>query len=299
MRIFLTGGTGFLGCHLIPQLTARGHTVTLLTRRARAASFGLTVLQGDPAQPGAWQAAVAGHDAIINLAGESLSRRWTAARKQRILASRAETTRHLVAAMHAARPRPSCLIQASAIGCYGSTGDQWRTEEAAFGHDFLAEVTRAWEAASEPAEAAGIRTVRLRIGVVLGRDGGALPRLMRPFRWGLGTPLGSGRQYYSWIHVDDWVRLVLFCLDQPVAGPLNAVAPHPLPMRDFGRTLARVMLRPYWPVAVPAFLLRALLGEMATVVVDGQRVCPRRALDAGFIFRYPTLDAALSDLILG
>lgn len=299
MRIFLTGGTGFLGRHLVPQLTSRGHEVTLLTRRMYAASPGVTALQGDPAQSGAWQAAVAGHDAVINLAGEPLSRRWTAARKHDILRSRVETTRHLVSAMQAAATPPQCLIQASAIGGYGPCGEQWLTEEAPFGSGFLADVTRAWEAAAAPAEAAGIRTVRLRIGIVLGRDGGALPRLMAPFRYGFGTPLGSGRQYYSWIHIDDWVRLVLFCLEQPVRGPLNAVAPQPVSMREFGRTLAGVMLRPYWPVAVPAFVLRALLGEMATVVVDGQRVCPRRALDAGFTFRYPALDAALEHLILG
>lgn len=296
MRIFVTGGTGFLGRHLVSRLAASGHEVTLLTRRSPAGQperSGVTLLQGDPTVAGPWQAALAGQDAVINLAGESLAGRWTAARKQRILASREEGTRNVVAAMLAANPSPPLLLQASAVGYYGARDDTWLSEEADSGQGFLAQVTRAWEAAVQPAEAAGIRTIRLRIGMVLAQDGGALPRMLPAFRAGFGAPLGSGSQYYSWIHLEDLIRLIVFCLDSPLSGAVNAVSPEPVPMRDFGRTLAQVLLRPYWPVAVPAFLVRLALGEMATVVLDGQRVRPERALQAGFTFRYPELEAAL------
>jgi len=303
VHVFITGGSGFLGQRLVRALRARGDAVTVLSRSGGAAAalspLGIATVQGDPAQTGTWQARVAGCDAAVNLAGEPVGGgRWTAERQARIRDSRIRSTENLVAALQAA-PRPRVLISSSGIGYYGAQPghalDPDLDESSPGGHDFLARVTTEWEAAARPA-AAVTRLVLLRTGLVLGTDGGALPRLLTPFRLGLGGPLGHGRQWYSWIHANDWTRLVLYALDHDIAGPLNATAPEPVPMRQFAHALGHALHRPA-VLPVPAAALRLLMGDMASLVLTGQRVWPRAALAAGFTFQYPRLQDALRDLL--
>ena len=245
---------------------------------------------------GRWRDQVAGADVVVNLAGATISRRWTRAYRQRILESRLRATRSIADAM-AGVGRPQVLITASAVGYYGSEPERTLTEDDGPGHDFLATVAAQWEAAAQAVASDDVRVVRLRIGTVLGVTGGALPRLLLPLRLGLGGPLGSGKQWLSWIHLDDLVRLILFAAETPaLAGPVNATAPHPVTNEEFTRVLARLLGRPAW-LRVPGWLLRLVLGEMATLLLEGQRVLPVRALAAGFDFRFPELEPALRDLL--
>ena len=303
MHVFVTGGSGFLGQRLVRALRSRGDAVTVLSRRAgRAATalspLGVTTVQGDPTQPGSWQAGVAACDAVVNLAGEPVGDgRWTPARKARIRDSRVRSTENIVAAVQNSK-QTRVLVSGSGIGYYGAhpghLSEPELDESSPGGDDFLARVTTAWEAAAQPA-ATVTRLVLLRTGLALGRDGGALPRLLTPFRWGVGGPAGHGRQWYSWIHADDWTALVLHALDHELAGPLNATAPEPVPMRQFADALGRALHRPA-VLPLPAWALRLAMGEMASIVLTGQRVWPRAALAAGFTFRYPRLQEALQEL---
>jgi uncharacterized protein (TIGR01777 family) len=300
MKILVTGGTGFIGTCLIEALRARGDHVTVITRGGRrAASLARSAIRtivADPVTPGTWQRAAGESDAVINLAGESVAAgRWTAERKRRIRESRIATTHNLVEAISAASNRPRVLINASAIGYY-EYSDDVIDEAAPNGAHFLATVVRDWEAEARRAETFGVRVVLVRIGLVLGRSGGALARMLPPFRLGLGGPLGDGRQWYSWVHVDDVVGLILFCLDHPVSGVVNATAPDPVPMKQFAHELGKALHRPAF-VPVPAFVLRTTLGEMSEILLRGQRVEPRAALRAGYRFRHPKLAAALADLM--
>jgi len=287
VRVLLTGGTGFIGRALADALAAAGHTVTLVTRdpgRARGAAVGWDEVP----------AAVAAADAVVNLAGEPLAAgRWTDARKAEIRGSRVDATRRLVAAVAAAPSRPSVLVSASAVGYYGPHGDEPLDETAAPGEGFLAEVCRAWEAEAAPAEALGLRVVRLRFGLVLGRDGGALARMLPPFRAFVGGALGSGAQWMSWIHRDDVVGLVLEALaKEAYRGPVNATAPHPVTNAEFTRVLGRILARPTL-VRVPAAVLRLALGETADMLLTGQRVLPAVAERLGYRWRYADLVPAL------
>lgn len=277
MRIAIAGGHGFLGSALGAQLRASGHEVTLLSRTTGV---------------DAWRTPISASDAVVNLAGESIDGRWTAARKTAILESRLHVTRAIVDAVMAAQ-RPIDLINASAVGYYGAHGDEVITEHDPAGDDFLARVCVAWEAEAARA-AATSRVVLLRTGLVLDRRGGALSHLALPFVLFAGGPAGSGNQWWSWIHVDDWVRLVMWAIANPgVSGPLNVTAPTPVTNREFARTLGRVLGRPAL-LPAPAFALRLLLGEMGdALVLNGQRVIPEKALQAGFRFTHQTLDAAL------
>jgi len=249
---------------------------------------------GQPSQE--WSREIDGADAIVNLAGAGLAdRRWTHTRKNVLRASRLASTRQLVAAIRSAAQRPGVLVQGSAVGYYGAHDDEVLDETAAPGSDFLALLARDWEAESKVAETFGCRVVRLRSGVVLAQDGGALARMLPPFRLGLGGPIASGRQYLSWIHRDDWVALVVRTLEQPsMAGAVNATSPTPVTNAAFTRALGAELHRPA-VVPLPAFVLRALFGEVADVtLVHGQRVVPAAALDAGFTFRYPEIRQALA-----
>lgn len=291
MRVVIAGGTGFLGSGLAASLRADGHDVTLLTRRPRARGE----VAWDPVAPtGDWASTIDGADAVINLAGESIAGgRWTDARKASILASRIDATRAIAASMSNARNRPGVLVNASAVGIYGPHGSEALTEDSPPGHDFLASVCVAWEA--QALEAAWMtRVVLLRTGLVLDRDAGALPQLARPFNFFAGGPAGSGDQYYSWIHREDWTRMVRWAIDAPdVAGPLNVTAPAPVTNREFAKALGRALHRPAAAPA-PAFALRLLLGEMAdALILTGQRVLPAKATLNGFEFREPDLDSAL------
>ncbi len=294
MRVVVTGGTGFLGRALVAALAGRGDEAVVVTRDPSRAEL----------PPGArgtgWDGlatAVDGANAVVNLAGETIAQRWTAAAKARIVGSRAQAAERVGAALRAARSAPAVLVNASAVGFYGNRGDEELTEESPSGSGFLAETTLAWERAAREAVPDGVRLVLLRTGFVLGEDGGGLSKMLIPFRFGLGGPLGSGRQWVPWIHRDDLVALLLAALDDVrYEGPVNGTAPAPVPMKELAAGLGRVLRRPAFAPA-PAFAIRAAMGEMAALVLDGQRALPRKALSLGFRFRFPDLELALRDLL--
>ncbi|TMB20977.1 MAG: TIGR01777 family protein [Deltaproteobacteria bacterium] len=287
MRVLVTGGTGFIGAALCHALTGAGHAVTVVTR--------------DPAHIAAaaigWErvsAAVRETDALVNLAGEPLgSRRWSVRQKELIRQSRVLATRTLVDAIAGAEPRPRVLVNASAVGYYGPRDDEPLDESAGPGAGFLADVCRAWEQEALRAEDLGLRVVRLRLGVVLAADGGALARMLPPFRAFVGGPIGSGRQWMSWIHRDDVTGIVVDALaNDGYHGPVNATAPQPVTNRDFAKLLGRTLARPVW-LPTPAFALRLALGEMAELLLSGQRVLPGIAERLAYQWRYPELSGAL------
>ncbi|MBI5367442.1 MAG: TIGR01777 family protein [Planctomycetes bacterium] len=298
MRVLLTGGTGFIGAPLAGRLLARGDQVTVVTRDARAAADRLPpgAVPAEPPVP------VEGYDAVVNLAGEPIfGRRWDLAQKDAVRLSRVGTTAALVRALAAAKDRPKVLVSASAIGYYGPRegplADHPLDEECGPGNDFLADVCREWEAEGRRAEGLGIRTVILRIGVVVGAGGGALAQMLTPFKLFVGGPVGNGRQWLSWIHRDDLLSMITWAIDESrVRGPLNGVAPNAERNLDFSRGLARALGRPCW-APVPPFALRWVMGEVADVIANGQRVTPKKALELGFAFKYPGLEAALKEAV--
>ena len=288
MKILLTGATGFIGRRLAALAQSRGHQVLPVSRKLVSGCFDWS--------PASLEAGVAAADAIVHLAGENLfGRRWTEAQKKVLIESRVETTSRL--ASLAAQRRPVAFLSASAIGYYGPSERQGLDENAPAGQDFLAQLSRRWEEATAPAGAAGVRTVLLRSGVVLGREAGALKQMLPPFKLGVGGPIGSGRQWLSWIHIADEVGLILFLLEsQAASGPFNLTAPNPVTMREMARTLGKVLHRPA-VLPVPGFALKAALGEVADVLLTGQHVVPRCALEAGYSFQFPALDGALRDVL--
>ena len=296
MKVVVTGGTGFLGGRLVDVLRREGHDVTILTRSAARAPG---EVQWTPAAgSGPWLKAFEGAGAVVNLAGEPIAEgRWTAARKRTILASRVEATRATVAALRETGAHGVPLLSGSAVGYYGGTqSNDTRDESSAPGSDFLASVCREWEAEALEASAFA-RVVLLRTGLVIARDGGALPQLARPFHFFAGGPVGSGRQVMSWIHRDDWVAMVRWALTAAdLRGPLNLTAPAPVTNREMASAIGRALHRPSL-VPAPAFALRLALGEMAdALILNGQRVLPRVALEHGFAFRFRSLDEALAQI---
>lgn len=288
MRITITGASGFVGTRLLTRLLADGHKLEVLGRRKPRADAGFTpwdALDGEPRLPPS--------DAVVHLAGEPVAQRWTPNVKRRIRDSRVEGTKALVAAMARLDPRPATLICASAVGYYGNRGDETLTETSPPGRGFLPETCVGWESAAESASQHGIRVVRLRIGVVLGREGGALAKMLPAFRLGAGGPLGSGRQWMPWIHADDLLGLIQFALQTQTSGAVNACAPNPVTNREFTKTLGAVLHRPAI-LPVPEFGLRLLFGEMAEILLDSQRVIPAAALAAGYRFAHPDLKNALA-----
>ncbi len=295
MRIVLAGATGFLGRPLTARLVAAGHAVTVLTRRPSAGSPIPQVQWQPDGTAGPWAGIIDGADAVVNLSGAPLApRRWTTERKRVLVDSRVLPNRSLVAAIGAAKTPPRVLVSASGAGYYGHCGDRTITEEAPPGDDFLGRLALEWEGAANVARTLGTRAVAIRTGLVLGEGGGVLAPMLPPFRLGLGGPFGDGRQYWPWVHLDDWLALVEFTLVQPgVDGPFNNSAPEPATNQEFARTLARVLHRPCL-FRVPAFALRLAMGEMADgLLLSGQRAVPARALSLGFRFRYESLEAAL------
>jgi uncharacterized protein (TIGR01777 family) len=292
--IVIAGGTGLLGTALLEALRLDGHRVTVLTRRpTRENDIRWSPGEGDVS----WASTLNGADAVINLAGTSIANgRWTAARKASIHESRKRATGALVRAIAAAPQPPSVFLSASAVGYYGAGSDQPATETTPPGSDFLAGVCRDWEAIADQA-ANRSRVVLLRSGVVFARHGGALPQLALPFKLFAGGPAGTGRQFVSWIHLDDWVAMVKWALATPtIAGPLNVTAPAPVTNEELSRTIGRVLGRPSW-LKAPSFALRLILGEMAdALVLGGQRAIPEAARTHGFVFRYPTVESALKEI---
>jgi uncharacterized protein (TIGR01777 family) len=303
-KVVVTGATGLIGSAVIAALLQRGDTVTALSRDSGRLSPQLrpgleAVSWPHPDQTPPPPGAIAGAEAVINLLGESISQRWTPAVKERIRSSRVATTRNLVAAIRAsaAGERPKVLVSQSATGYYGPRGDEQLTESAAPGGDFLASVVKDWEAEAHAAAQDGVRVILTRTGVVLSPEGGALARMLPPFRFGIGGPIGGGRQYLPWIHLDDVVGGILYCLDTAAAsGPVNLTAPAPATNRGFSRALGHALHRPAF-APVPAVALKLLYGEMSTIVLTGQRAVPARLLELGYEFHHPDLERALTDIL--
>ena len=298
MKILVTGATGLIGRRLCRRLASEGHHLVGLSRSAKRAS--------DIAEMYAWDTqsgpppaqALNAVEAVIHLAGEPIvARRWTDEQKQRIRDSRIVTTRNLVAGLRAMDKKPAALISGSAIGFYGSRGDETLDEQSAAGTGFMSEVCQEWEREAEPAAGLGIRVALIRTGVVLGREGGALQKMLTPFKLGLGGPLGSGKQWFSWIHIDDIVGVIHYALQKAtLSGPVNGTAPAPVTNAEFTRALGHALHRPAF-LPVPKFGLQALMGEMAEVLLGSQRVLPKVLLESGYAFRFSALAAALEDLL--
>jgi uncharacterized protein (TIGR01777 family) len=303
MRIVLAGGSGFLGRALAGSLSASSHAIVVLTRQPAAARpNGARHVQWTPdGSNGAWSSAINGADVVVNLAGESIAgARWSPAQKQRIGTSRLNATRSLVAAIGSVAAPPPLFISGSAVGYYGPNGDEILTEESAPGSDFLAGVCVEWEREARKAASERTRVACIRTGLVLSKGGGALPQMLLPFRLFAGGPVGSGRQYWPWIHVTDWVELVRWVIRQPgISGAVNATAPNPVPNAEFAHALGRAMHRPAL-LPAPAFALRLLLGEMADgLLLSGQRALPTKAQRHGYTFRFERVDGALKDIFDG
>jgi len=300
MRVLVTGATGFVGQRLCVVLHHEGHEVIALSRDPEAAKHKIPSLQQaygwDPETGPPPVEAFAAVSGVVNLAGESVVGRWSESKKQAIRNSRVVGTRHLVRGMAAASTKPRVLVSASAIGFYGDRGEQELTEDSAPGQDFLGLTCQEWEQEAERAAALGVRVVKPRIGIVLGPGGGALEAMLLPFKLGAGGPLGSGRQWWSWVHRDDLVKLIIFALDSNCQGALNATAPHPVRQKDFAKVLGKVLRRPAFMPA-PAFALKIVLGGFSTELLSSKRVYPHKTQDAGFRFQFPELHNALADAL--
>jgi uncharacterized protein (TIGR01777 family) len=290
MKVFVTGGTGFVGSGLVELLVSRGCSVTVLTRHARSATATVRYVTGDSLLRGPWMDEVAGHDAVVNLAGAPIFCRWTETARTVLRDSRITTTHNLVAALAGSAGKEVTLLNGSAVGYYGLENYPERGETAPAGHDFLARLARDWEAAAQSAEGAGVRVVLCRFGVVLDPSGGALQKMLPVFRCGLGSPLGSGRQPFPWISRTDLLEVLWFLLQhREIAGPVNCTAPQTPSNREFSKLLGKALQRPVFLPGVPAWLLHLLLGEAASAVTRGQNVVPAVLLRHGFSFRHPSV----------
>ena len=305
MKIAVTGATGFVGSHLVARLVNDGHEVKVLTRsieKARKAFSAskfkpLAYVAYQPTASGEWQSALSGCDGVVNLAGEPISERWSSDRKKRILNSRKLGTQKLVEAISQADQKPSVLVNSSAIGYYGTseTAEFFETSEPVE-NDFLSQVCQAWEAEAKKVKDLGVRVAIIRTGIVLG-DGGAIAKMIMPFKLYAGGPIGSGQQWFSWIHIDDLVSLYIKALlDASMHGVYNGTAPEPVRMKELADTLGEVMDRPSW-LPVPDFAIEALLGDGAVVVLKGQKVLPERTQASGFSYEYPAVKTALKNVV--
>lgn len=300
MKIVLAGATGFIGSSLRDTLLERGEELVILTRKTKfpPASARLRYVHWEPSNTARLIPEMDGSNAVMNLAGEGIAeRRWTKAQKEKIAESRIHATQTISRSIENARVKPAVLINASAVGYYGSRGSELITEASSAGRGFLPDVCQAWEEEAKRAEGSGVRVVRLRIGIVLGKGGGALRKILPPFKMFAGGWLGTGHQWMSWIAKEDLIRLVIHCLDRPeVKGAVNAVSPEPVTNKVFSLVLAQVLKRPCL-VPVPAFALKLLLGEMSDMLLAGQRVLPQKAQASGFQFLYPDIRHALETIL--
>lgn len=300
MRVIITGGTGLIGQALSKSLTNDGHEVIVLSRNPKptsASSTGVQQVKWDAGTASGWGDLAAGAEAIVNLAGEGIADgRWSEERKRRIYASRVNAGKAVMEAIRTATAKPKTLIQSSAVGYYGPRGNEILTEAASPGSDFLAQVCFDWEASTAAAEGLGVRRAVIRSGIVLSNQGGAWPRIVLPFKLFAGGPIGSGKQYWPWIHIDDEVGAIRFLIDNANAtGAYNLSAPTPLTNKEFSTGLSKVMGRPsFFPV--PSIALKGIFGEMSTVLLDGQRALPSRLQELGYPFKYPTAEAAFQEL---
>ena len=300
MKILITGGTGFVGTHLTSRFIEEGNEVTILTRSLKEAGQipkGISYLQGDPTQKGPWQEAIPGYDAIINLAGASIFNRWSDEYKKRIRDSRVFTTRNIIDGIPAKFEKEIHLFSASAVGYYGFQGDKEMDEESPPGNDFLARLAVEWEAEALRATEKGARVVITRFGIVLGETGGALGQMIPLFKKFIGGPIGSGQQWFSWVHIKDLAEAFSFLIKHPeIRGPVNVCSPNPVKNADLAKALGRALHRPSFMPA-PGFMIKLVLGEFGSVILEGQRVLPRRLLKKGFTFQYPDIDKALQIII--
>lgn len=301
-RVLITGGSGFVGRKLAKELLARGDQVTVLTRDVKRARGELPAAvrcaAWNPAKEGAWFEELGIVDVVVHLAGESVAKRWSDDVKKRIEASRIDSTRRLVEAISRSAHKPEVFVSASATGYYGPHApEEELTESAPPGNDYLAGVCVRWEEAAREVEKLGVRAVQLRIGVVLGEGGGALDKMLLPFKLYAGGPMGDGKQIVPWVHRDDVVGMLLLAIDDPaLRGPINAVSPNPVSSRELATAIGNVMSRPSWMPA-PAFAIKLALGEAASILLTGQRVVPQRAIDVGYEFRRARLVPALESIL--
>ncbi len=300
MKILITGGTGFVGGQLTSRLIQEGHEVTILTRSlkgAKEAPSGISYLEGDPTKKGPWQGAIQNHDAVINLAGASIFSKWTAEHKKAIRESRVNTTRNIVEGIPSRSERPFTLFSTSAVGYYGFCGDEELTEESPPGNDFLAHIAVEWEGEALKAREKGARVVITRFGIVLGEKGGALGQMIPLFKKYIGGPIGSGKQWFSWVHIKDLAEAFAFLLKHPeISGPVNLCSPNPVRNRELARSLGKALHRPSFMPA-PGFMIKLVLGEFGSVILEGQRVIPKKLLERGFVFRYADIDKALQSIV--
>ncbi|MDV6039207.1 TIGR01777 family oxidoreductase [Bacillus sp. SM-B1] len=297
MKIAISGGTGFIGTYLSTFFIQKGHTVYILTRNKTTETSDPN-LQYVQWTPDLQTFPLSSIDVVINLAGESINSRWTKKQKKAIVNSRIQTTKGLIKQLQTLNIKPHTFINASAIGYYGTSETESFTEQHETpGDDFLANTVCSWEQEASKARSLGIRTVYARFGVVLSADGGALPKMLLPYQFYIGGTVGSGKQWLSWIHIDDVASMIDFIIHKKeIDGPLNITAPEPIRMKEFGETIATIMKKPHW-LPVPSFILHALLGEMSILVLEGQHVLPSKAIEHGYQYTFPTIDHALQNIL--
>ncbi len=300
MKILVTGGTGFVGTQLTSRLLKEGHEITILTRLRKeigSKTPSVLYLRADPTQKGDWQSSINEYEVIINLAGASIFSTWTEETKRAIRESRIFTTRNLVEGIDPERAKSMTLFSTSAVGYYGFHGDEELTENSPPGNDFLARMAVEWEAEALKAREKGCRVVITRFGIVLGKGNGALSQMVPLFRKFIGGPIGSGQQWFSWVHMEDLTEAFLFLMRRPeISGPVNLCSPNPVRNKDFARALGNALKRPAF-LPVPGFMIKLVLGEFGSVILEGQRVIPKRLLESEFVFNYPHVGKALENIV--
>ncbi len=306
MRIVIAGGSGLIGHDLSSRLVHDVHEVSILSRNPKKVTgmpIGVRIVQWDAKTEDSWIYEIANSDVVVHLAGENLSgaglfpSRWTKQRKERLLQSRVDAGKVLAQAIEKVDRKPKIFVQASGVGIYGTARDSIFTEDSVLGNDFLANLSKEWEASSESVKALGVRHVVIRTGVVLSPKGGALRPLIFPYKFYVGGPIGDGQQVYSWIHIDDEVEAIRFLIEHDsLNGVFNLSSPYPVTNSEFGKTIGMIMERPHY-LPIPSIMMRFAFGEVANMVIEGQKVLPKKLLDNGYIFKYPTLSEALRNLL--
>jgi uncharacterized protein (TIGR01777 family) len=300
MKIIITGGTGFVGTQLTTRLVQDGHTVTILTRSLKGAKErppGISYLEGDPTKKGPWQEAIKNHDAVINLAGASIFSKWTEEHKKAIRESRVSTTQNIVEGIPSDPSKKITLFSTSAVGYYGFCGDEELIEDSPSGDDFLACIAKEWEGEALKAREKGARVVITRFGIVMGEKGGALSQMIPLFKKYIGGPIGSGKQWFSWVHIKDLAEAFAFLLKHPeISGPVNVCSPNPVRNRDLAKALGKMLHRPSF-IPAPGFMVRWVLGEFGSIILEGQRVVPKQLLNSGFVFQFPDIERALQSIV--
>jgi uncharacterized protein (TIGR01777 family) len=300
MKILITGGTGFVGTQLTHRFIQDGNEVMILTRSRKGPEkgpAGVSYLQGDPTQKGPWQEAIQNHHVIINLAGASIFSKWTDQHKKAIRESRVSTTQNIVEGIPSYPEKKITLFSTSAVGYYGFCGDEVLTEESPHGDDFLAKISIQWEGEALKARDKGARVVITRFGIVMGEKGGALSQMIPLFKKYIGGPIGSGRQWFSWIHIKDLAEAFVFLMKHPeISGPVNVCSPNPVRNKDLARALGKALHKPSFMPA-PGFMIKLVLGEFGSVILEGQRVIPKKLLENGFVFQYGDIEKALQSIV--